>query len=409
MMRWRLATAVVLSAATLNGCTCQEPEPVLHVSPGTTVETGQTVTFDSRRLKDDPPDYTDGGTSYRWDLDGDGTFEVTGGSVQQTRYEVPGTYNVTLDEANGEWEGLFELAHLLHGYKTVPIVVTAAPGGSGGPVANSPPVASFTAGDAYAERDVNFDASSSSDSDGTVVKYEWDWEADGTYDESFTSPRTTHKYDFAGDYTVRLRVTDDDGDTGTTDKVVRVCDCIPPGKVIAREAAAGAAGAGVPFKLGLMGLKTTPGTTTVAGTRLVTAGVRASGRFRLRRAPRILGRPRSVRWAAALSFVQQGNRNEARATGKGYILLALSKRASVCLAAKASGTFSTFTGKLAVAGGRGRGARLRGTGSFAPPVAVGKQGVVKGRLKFRQVRKRRALPKSCRSLARALPLRAASG
>jgi hypothetical protein len=123
----------------------------------------------------------DEGTSYRWDLDGDGTFEVTGGSVQQTRYDAPGTYNVTLDEDNAEWEGLFALAHLLHGYKSVPVVVTARPAGPGGPPANSPPVASFT--------------------------------ADGTYDESSTSPRATHKYDFAGTYTVRLRVTDDDGDT----------------------------------------------------------------------------------------------------------------------------------------------------------------------------------------------------
>ena len=402
-MHWRLATAVVLSAATLNGCTCQEPEPILHVSPGTTVEVGQTVTFDSRRLLGDPPDYTDEGTSYRWDLDGDGTFEITGGNVQQMRYGVPGTYKVTLDEANGEWEGLFELAHLLHGYKTVPVVVTAAPGGGGGPPPNSPPVASFTAGDAYAERDVNFDASSSYDSDGTVVKYEWDWEADGTYDETDTSPRTTHKYEFAGPYTVRLRVTDDDGATATTDNTVQVCDCVPPGKVIAREAAGvSAAAAGVPFKLGLGGLKITPGTTTVGGARLITGGVRARGRFRLTRAPRILGRPRSIRWAAALSFVQQGNRSKLKASGKGYILLALSKKDSVCLAAKANGTLKSFSGKLAVAGGRGRGARLRGVGSFGAPAAVGKQAVVKGRLKFRKVRKPLALPKSCRPLARTL-------
>src|SRR3954470_9750138 len=207
-MRWRLATAVVLSAATLNGCTCTQPEPLLRVSPSATVEVGQTVTFDSRRMAGDPQDFVDQGTSFEWDLDGDGTFEVNGGSVQQKRYDTPGTYNVTVDEANGDWAGISEGANILHGYKTVSVVVTAAPGPGGGPPSNSPPVAAFSTSDAYAERDVSFDASSSSDSDGRVVKYEWDWEADGTYDETHTSPMATHKYEFAGTYTIRLRVTD---------------------------------------------------------------------------------------------------------------------------------------------------------------------------------------------------------
>jgi PKD repeat protein len=402
-MHWRLATAVVLSAATLNGCTCTQPEPILRVSPGMTAEVGQTVTFDTRRMAGDPQDFVDKGTSFQWDLDGDGTFETNGGSVQQVRYDTPGTYKVTVDEANGDWEGISEGTNILHGFKTVSVVVTAPSGPGGGPPPNSPPVASFTAGDAYAERDVNFDASASSDSDGTVVKYEWDWEADGTYDETDTSPKATHKYEFAGSYTIRLRVTDDDGDTATATHAIQVCDCVPPAKVIARESAGvSAARAGVPFRLGLGGLKVTPGTTTVGGARLVTGGVRARGRFRLTRAPRILGRPRSIRWAAALSFVQQGDRSSLKANGKGYILLALSKHASVCLAAKASGTPQSFSGKLAVAGGRGRGARLRGVGTFGPPAAVHKQAVVKGRLKFRRVRKPRALPKACRPLARTL-------
>src|SRR4051794_8255303 len=405
-MHWRLATAVVLSAATLNGCTCEQPNPALHVSPSTTVQVNQTVTLDSRRIAGDPDDYVDEDTNYEWDLDGDGTFETQGGQSQQTSFRAPGTYDVTLNESNAFVPDsiVTQTPIFLHGYKTVPIVVTAAPGG--GPAANKPPTASFTAtpNPGYTERAISFDGSGSSDSDGTIGKYEWDWEADGTYDQTGTSPAATHSYPFAGTYTVRLRVTDDDGATGTTENTVQVMDGVPPGRVLARESGgASAAGAGVPFTLRLSSVKATPGTTTVGGARLITAGVRAHGRFRLTRAPRILGRHRSIRWAASLAFTQKGNRAKEKASGKGYLLLALSRRSSVCLAAKAAGSFKTFSGRLAVAGGTGRGGQLRGTGTFKPPALSAKHVLVKGRLKLRQVGKRRALPKACRSLARALP------
>ena len=86
-------------------------------------------------------------------------------------------------------------------------------GGSG----NQPPVADAggpyvgTVGDA-----ITFDASGSSDDDGTIVAYRWDWTNDGTWDTSWLGDAvTSHTYD-AGFYGhAGLQVQDDDGATDT--------------------------------------------------------------------------------------------------------------------------------------------------------------------------------------------------
>ena len=59
--------------------------------------------------------------------------------------------------------------------------------------------------------EVIFDASGSSDSDGSIVLYEWDFDGDGTYDASSAEPTISHVYgdDYSGK--VSLRVTDDEG------------------------------------------------------------------------------------------------------------------------------------------------------------------------------------------------------
>ena len=63
---------------------------------------------------------------------------------------------------------------------------------------------------------VDFDASDSADSDGTIVQFEWDWEGDGTYDSNTGAvPVTSHNYTSGGIYDAAVRVTDDDGLTGT--------------------------------------------------------------------------------------------------------------------------------------------------------------------------------------------------
>jgi len=71
---------------------------------------------------------------------------------------------------------------------------------------------------------VTFDASASSDRDGTIQTYEWDFDGDGTTDVTRSAPLVTHTYDAPGEYAVTLTVTDDDGATDTLVKTVEVRD-----------------------------------------------------------------------------------------------------------------------------------------------------------------------------------------
>lgn len=82
--------------------------------------------------------------------------------------------------------------------------------GGGGQV-GEPPVAEFTHSPAkgVVPMTVHFDASNSNDPDGTIEDYNWRF-GDGAYGKGMT---TSHTYKNKGNYTIRLKVTDNDGNT----------------------------------------------------------------------------------------------------------------------------------------------------------------------------------------------------
>jgi PKD repeat protein/RNA polymerase subunit RPABC4/transcription elongation factor Spt4 len=84
------------------------------------------------------------------------------------------------------------------------------------------PSASFTSSPASPKVDetVTFNASGSTDADGTIDTYSWDFD-DG---DTATGKTTTHSYSSAGTYTVTLTVTDNDELTGTATKDVVVTE-----------------------------------------------------------------------------------------------------------------------------------------------------------------------------------------
>jgi glycosidase len=102
------------------------------------------------------------------------------------------------------------------------IPTTATPGASNSGFENIPPTADFTVTPSRPEvsQEINFDGSSSTDGDGTIVKHEWDWENDGTFDA--TGKTSTHNYTGEGTYKVTLRVTDDDGAKNKISKDITV-------------------------------------------------------------------------------------------------------------------------------------------------------------------------------------------
>lgn len=84
------------------------------------------------------------------------------------------------------------------------------------PAANVPPTSSFSATESNLT--ASFDGTASTDSDGTVKSYAWDF-GDGT---TATGATTTHTYSVAGTYTVTLTVTDNTGAQGTSTQQVTV-------------------------------------------------------------------------------------------------------------------------------------------------------------------------------------------
>ena len=140
-------------------------------------------------------------TSSLWNL---GNGVTSSGSTAFTTYATPGTYVTTLTVTDSDGD---------HDTATKTIIVTAAP--------NVPPTAAIgsTGSGGIAPYAVSFDGSGSSDPDGSIASYSWDF-GDSSPPNTTVSP--SHTYTSPGTYSAVLTVTDNQGATGTATKVITV-------------------------------------------------------------------------------------------------------------------------------------------------------------------------------------------
>ncbi|MEN8178746.1 MAG: PKD domain-containing protein [Pseudomonadota bacterium] len=143
--------------------------------------------------------------SYAWNF-GDGNTATTAGSSVSHTYIADGTYTVSLtvtDDAGAT------------GSISQQVSVVAP--------ANLVPTASFTF--QCANLACSFDGSASSDLDGAIVSYAWNFGDDATA----TTVNVGHTYAVAGTYTVSLTVTDDANATNTATQNVTATSIPGPG------------------------------------------------------------------------------------------------------------------------------------------------------------------------------------
>lgn len=118
--------------------------------------------------------------------------------------ETSGNYNVTVNASDGD----------LSDTQSFIITVTETP--------NQSPTASFTANPTLgvAPLEVTFNASNSSDLDGSIINYAWDFKDGNTGNGQIIN----HTFSSIGSYNVELTVTDNEGATDSTTKTITVTE-----------------------------------------------------------------------------------------------------------------------------------------------------------------------------------------
>ncbi len=190
----------LLAGFSASGCKpVSPPEYIVIAKAGEdqSSNVGDPLTFDASQSTVSPVT-EETVVTYSWDWDGDGTYDETAEDAVITHaYDKAGTYEVTLKvTAFEDVSSTDTLTVTINNINEDPI---ANPGGP------------YTAA---VDEEITFDGSASSDPDGSITQYIWDF-GDG-YQGSGIKP--IHMYVEAGEYEVTLTVKDDSN--GLSEKVI---------------------------------------------------------------------------------------------------------------------------------------------------------------------------------------------
>jgi PKD repeat protein len=200
--------SLTMEDANTNRCTAILTVPVssglppvcgsIVINPGGSMEVGVTYTFTS--LATDPDS---GIKRYSWNFGDGGSSSSTSNSAKH-KYTVEGTFTVVLTITDTQGNETICTQSVTVGTPT-----------------NLPPVCSFTFSptDPAVGAPVSFNAISSTDLDGSIVAYLWDF---GDLSPAATSVNPTNTYSAPGSYTVTLLVTDDGGSSTVCSQTVTV-------------------------------------------------------------------------------------------------------------------------------------------------------------------------------------------
>jgi PKD repeat protein len=181
-----LLSALLLAAAPLLPGASADTIPLAEAGPGKTVYVNEPVWLNGSALDDGTI------TLYEWDFDGDGTFDWRSNQSGNAShvYPAPGVYNPVFRVTDDSGQtGVDRTSVSVRSRNMAPYAEAGEDraGETGSPVALN--------GTGF-------------DPDGAIVKYEWDFESDGSWDFGGLTGNVSHIYESPGTYRALLRVTD---------------------------------------------------------------------------------------------------------------------------------------------------------------------------------------------------------
>lgn len=159
---------------------------------------------------------------FSWDFNEDGIVDATA-PIVETQFDAPGTYSVSLTVTDNDGNTDTISQNIVVSGEAQPVPQPEPPVVQD-PIDPGFPVADFAYLPAEPEPGdlILFNATLSSDSDGQVVAYEWDFDGYGTVDAR--AAIIDYRFEEDGVYPVTLIVTDDAGNSGTVTKQLVIGD-----------------------------------------------------------------------------------------------------------------------------------------------------------------------------------------